>query len=93
MDQEEFEKYLFIGIFPLFPDALDIPGKWFLIKLDIGPRRMNPQLMAHLCLLGFYTYPSVPNTTAVTQETDQKYSCFKTKFCSNSAGAVHIVAL
>ena len=32
---------------------------------------------------GFYLYPSVPNTTAVTQERDQSFSLFKTSFQDN----------
>ncbi len=27
MDREEFEKYIFNGIVPLYPNALDVPGK------------------------------------------------------------------
>ncbi len=50
MDKEEFEKYLFINIIPLYPDAIDFPGKGVLIKLDSGPGQMNPELMARLCL-------------------------------------------
>ena len=33
--------------------------------------------------LGFIVYPGVPNTTAVTQETDQSYGPFKTQFQKN----------
>ena len=29
-----------------------------------------------------YLYPCVPNTTAVTQETDRTYGKFKTSFCT-----------
>ena len=32
---------------------------------------------------GFIIYPSVPNTMAVTQETDQSYGPFKSKFAQN----------
>ena len=32
-------------------------------------------------------YPCVPNTTAVTQETDQKYGAFKSYFRSNLSDA------
>ncbi len=34
-------------------------------------------------LLGFILYPCVPNTTHVTQETDQNYGPFKTQFLKN----------
>ena len=33
--------------------------------------------------MGIYLYPGVPNTTAVTQETDQNYGPFKTQFIKN----------
>jgi len=44
---------------------------------------MNLNLLAKLRLLGFVLYPCVPNTTHVTQETDQNYGPFKTQFLSN----------
>jgi hypothetical protein len=44
---------------------------------------MNLNLLAKLRLLGFVLYPCVPNTTHVTQETDQNYDPFKTQFLSN----------
>ena len=83
MDKEEFEKYILHSILPLYPDSMDIPGKRVLIKIDSGPGRMNRELMARLRLRGFYMFPCVPNTTAVTQETDRKYAAFKTKFRAN----------
>ena len=39
--------------------------------------------MAQARTLGFIIYPGVPNTTAVTQETDQSYCPFKTQFQKN----------
>ncbi len=83
MDKDEFEKYLFVNIVSLYPDAVDVPGKRVCIKLDSGPGRINAELMARLRLMGFYVFPGVPNTTSVTQETDRKYGPFKTKFRSN----------
>jgi hypothetical protein len=85
MDDDEFEKYLKNNIIPLYPDALDCPGQRVMIKVDSGPGRMNIELLAELCLLGFYLYPSVPNTTAVSQETDWNYGPFKTQFRKNLA--------
>ena len=41
------------------------------------------KLLSKLRLLGFILYPCVPNTTHVTQETDQCYGPFKTQFLSN----------
>ena len=52
-----------------------------LLKVDLGPGWMN--LLTKLRLLGFVLYPYVPNTTHVTQETDQNYGPFKTQFLSN----------
>jgi hypothetical protein len=83
MDEEEFAKYLFNSIVPLFPHAEDKPGHRVLLKVDSGPGRMNLNLLAKLRLLGFVLYPGVPNTTHVTQETDQNYGPFKTQFLSN----------
>ena len=73
MDEAELEKYFRNCILPLFPDALDLPGFHAMVKVDSGPGRLNINLLAELHLLGFYLYPSVPNTTAVTQETDRNY--------------------
>ena len=77
MDECEFSKYLFNSIVPLYPDVLDIPGKRVMIKVDSGPGRLNTEMHAKLRCLGFYLYPGVPNTTHVTQETDQSYGLFK----------------
>ncbi len=30
-----------------------------------------------------YMFPGVPNTTTVSQETDQNYGPFKTQYCKN----------
>jgi hypothetical protein len=83
MDEAEFEKYFRNSILPLFPDALDLPGFRVMVKVDSGPGRLNVNLLAELRLLGFYLYPGVPNTTAVTQETDRNYGPFKGRFRAN----------
>lgn len=88
MDEIEFEKYVKNSIITLYPDACDLPGKRVLIKVDSGPGRLNTELLAELRLLGFYLYPGVPNTTAVTQETDRNYRPFKGQFRSNLADIV-----
>ena len=49
-----------------------------LFKLDSGPGRMGMKLLSRLRLLGFVLYPGVPNTTAVSQETEWDYGPFKT---------------
>ncbi len=84
MDKDEFEKYLFNSIIPLYPDLNDRPGKRILIKIDSGPGRSNNHLMcARLRSRGAYLFPGVPNTTAVSQETDRAYGPFKTAFRQN----------
>ena len=54
-----------------------------MLKVDSGPGRLNSELLALIRFHGFYMYPSVPNTTAVSQETDQNYGPFKKGFHSN----------
>ncbi len=83
MDDVEFGKYVKNLLVPLFPDSGDVPGKRVIIKVDSGPGRLNVELLASLRILGFYLYPGVPNTTAVTQETDQNYGPFKSAFQEN----------
>jgi len=62
----------------LFPDAAPVKGRWVVIKCHSGPGRLNPTLLAYIRFHGFILYPGVPNTTAVTQETDQSYCPFQT---------------
>ncbi len=83
MDNVEFEKYMLNSIVPLFPNARDKAGHRVLLKVDSGPGRLSLKLLAKLRMLGFVLYPSVPNTTHVTQETNQNYGPFKTQFLSN----------
>jgi hypothetical protein len=77
MDAEELHKYLVQAILPLYPDAADLPGKRVLIKIDSGPGRMNEAMLVELRVKGFYLLPGLPNSTHVTQETDQNYGHFK----------------
>ena len=83
MDEAEFKKYFRNCILHLFPDALDLPGFRVMVKVDSGPGRLNINLLAELHLVGFYLYPGVPNTMAVTQETDRNYGPFKGRFRAN----------
>ncbi len=83
MDTEEFAKYIRNAIMPLYPNASPKKGKWVLIKCDSGPGRINMDLLADLRTSGFILFPGVPNTTAVTQETDQNYGPFKTRYAKN----------
>ena len=83
MDDREFELYITNSILPLYPNTLDRPGKRLILKCDSGPGRLQIDLLAKLRHLGVYLYPCVPNTTAVTQETDRTYGKFKTRFRTN----------
>ena len=72
------------SIVQLFTDTVaDEPGKRILVKIDSGPRRRNVDMSARLKNLGFYLYPGVPNTTSISQETDQNYGMFKSAFRFN----------
>ncbi len=83
MDDEEFSEYLKNLIMKLYPDAAPVKGRWVVIKCDSGPGRLNPTLLAYLRVHGFILYPGVPNTTAVTQETDQSYGPFQSAVRTN----------
>jgi len=83
MDDGEFSLYLKNSIMPLYPDAAPEKGKWVILKCDSGPGRMNINLLADLRSHGFILFPGVPNTTAVTQETDQNYGSFKGAYARN----------
>lgn len=77
MNSEALFAYFQANIIPLYPDSNDTPGKRVLIKIDSGPGRMNEEMLAYMRARGFYLYPGVPNTTQVTQKTDQNYGEFK----------------
>jgi hypothetical protein len=83
MNAVELEKYLKNSILPLYPDIQDFPGSRVILKVDSGPGRLNVEMLADLRLQGMYLVPGVPNTTAVTQETDQNYGVYKTSFRDN----------
>ena len=57
--------------------------------LDSGPGRKDEGLLSFLAAKGFHLLPGVPNTTHVTQPTDQNYRCFKSMYCSNLEKLVH----
>ena len=88
MDDGEFFEYLMTNILPLYPHARPLPGKWVVLKVDSGPGRLNNDLLAMLRFMGFLIFPGVPNTTAVTQETDWNYNEFKTIYRTNLELAV-----
>jgi len=79
----ELDKYIKKAILPLYPDVADVPRKRVLLKLDSGPGRMNLDMLADLRLQGVYVIPGVPNTTHVTQETDQNYGLYKSIYRGN----------
>ena len=51
MDEEEFGKYLIELIDMIFPDAADVDGKRVIVKIDSGPGRTNPYLLAYTLAL------------------------------------------
>jgi hypothetical protein len=73
MDQKSFYKYCVEFIAALYPDAVDLPGRRVLIKLDSGPGQLNSELQGQLRLLGFIVFPGLPNGTELGQEMDQLY--------------------
>jgi hypothetical protein len=71
-------------ILPLYPNTPDKPGKRLILKCNSGPGRLLVDLLAKLRFLGVYLYPCVPNTTVITQETDQTYGkLFKSQYRKN----------
>jgi len=83
MNAEELNKYFHTNILPLYPDIDDKPLKRVIAKVDKGPGRMDVGMLAALKLKGLHLTPGVPNTTSVTQETDQNYGPFKTHYRYN----------
>ena len=83
MDDREFRLYVINLILPLYPNTRDKPGVRLLLKCDSGPGRLQIKLLAELRFLGVYLYPCVPNTTAVTQDTDRTYGKFKCQYRAN----------
>ena len=83
MDDEEFRKYVMDCIVPLYPDAADKPGKRVLLIVDSGPGRTQLKMLADLRAIGIYVKAGVPNTTHITQPTDQNYGMFKSIYRSN----------
>ncbi len=71
------------SILPLYPETRGRKGHRLPLKCNSGPGRLQVELLAQLRFLGVYLYPGVPNTTAVTQETDRTYGLFKSKYRAN----------
>ncbi len=83
MDDREFAHYVTNSILPLYPETHDRKGHCHLLMCDSRPGHLQIELLAQLRFLGVYLYPGVPNTTAVTQETDRTYGIFKSKYRAN----------
>ncbi len=83
MDDAEFYEYIVKSITRLYPDAAPMVGRWVVIKCDGGPGRLNDKLLVYLLFHGFLLFPGIPNTTAVTQETEQSYGLFQSKLRTN----------
>jgi hypothetical protein len=70
VSNKEFERYIDNSIVPLFPDLEDMPGKCILLKVDSG-RGCNLRDLLNKCWFrGVYSYPGLPNSTSMQQETD-----------------------
>lgn len=83
MNEVEFWKFLEATIPRWFPDVQNKKGLRVIIKVDSGPGRKNYDKLAKFRLMGIYVIVGVPNTTAVTQETDQNYGPFKQVYYGN----------
>ena len=67
----------------LYPDSQDIIGEMVLIIVDSVPGRYSIEMLVALRSMRLYLMVGVPNTTHVTQTTDQKYGPFKTIYRKN----------
>jgi hypothetical protein len=83
MNEIEFWKFLEATIPRWFPDVENKKGLRVIIKVDSGPGRKNYEKLAKFRLMGIYVIVGVPNSTAVTQETDQNYGPFKQMYYVN----------
>ncbi len=76
----EFKKYMMLSLFDWIGFILgmaDLPVLQDMVKCDSGSGRLNIELLARMKILGFYLYPGIPNTMAVSQEMDWNYGLFK----------------
>jgi hypothetical protein len=68
MDAVEFSKYLLGLVKTLYPDVADLQHRLVIVRCDSsGPSRENLEMLAQLRVLGVYLFPSVPNSSSVTQ--------------------------
>jgi hypothetical protein len=84
MDDDDFFESVQKSIMRLYPDAAPEKGKWVCItKCNIGPGRLNADLLTYMRFHGFLLYPGVPNTTVVSQDMDQSDGPFQSKLHTN----------
>jgi hypothetical protein len=83
MDDNKFFEYLQKSIMKLYPNAAPMKRTWDIIKCNSSPGRLNAKLLAYLQFHGFLLFPSIPNTTPVTQEMDQSYGPFQSALQTN----------
>ena len=83
MNATEFWKFILDAIVPLYPNTAEKDGKCVLLILDSGPLRKDEKLLSFLAARGFHLLPGVPNTTHVTQPTNQNYGYCKLLYRSN----------
>ena len=88
MNSVELDKCFKGSMLPLYPDIDDVPLKRVIAKVDSGPGCMNVEMLAHMRIGGLHIVPGLPNTTGMTQETDQNYGPFKGQ-CRNN---LHLLA-
>ena len=53
MNEEQFEKYMYTSIIPLYKNARDEAGYRVAVMVDSGPGQMNVVMLANLRAKGF----------------------------------------
>jgi hypothetical protein len=61
-----------------YPDLANEDGKRFLLAIDSGPGRHDPQFLNEAAEMGVIISPKTPNTSEVTQEMDRLFALLKT---------------
>ena len=60
-----------------YPDLADEDGKRFVLCIDSGPGRHDPEFLNEAAEMGVIISPKPPNTSEVTQEMDRLFALFK----------------
>ena len=76
MNSEIFINYL-EGLFDVYPDMEDVPGKRVIVLLDGGPGRDEIEAYCDFAERGLYCLPLVPNLTHIVQPVDNIVNVFK----------------